>query len=165
MKKASLFLSILGMLLLQSACHKNPQSEWERFYGYTKADLLGHYEANPDDSYYEELPTEGVVIYRTAVIDITEYDENLVNIRVTIPNYLNRTFRGAVAINQSEIDSDVHISESDGSDILMTVYRNKKQQVRLHGRTRRPKHWDENGIPDDYYLYGFEVVKTDNLEK
>ena len=47
------------MAFLCASCGKN-KNIWERFYGYTKAEILGNYEANPDSELYEELPTEGV---------------------------------------------------------------------------------------------------------
>lgn len=161
MKRISIVsLLFLGMAFLSASCGKEKQT-WERFYGYTRADLIGHYEANPDNSVYEELPTQGVKIYPNAEIDITEYDDDVVNIRILIPEVWYRNFRGAVALFND--DSDVSISDSDLSDVLMTVYKNADNQVRLHGRARVPKHWAQ-GVPDDYHIYGFDVVKTENNE-
>ena len=161
MKRTTRLLTLLLGLLMLQACHKTPTSEWNQFFGYTKADVLGHYEANPDNSVYEELPTEGVVVYRTTVIDITEYGEGFVSIHITIPDYLNQTFRGQVALNQD--DSNISMGETNGADLLLTVYHDAQQRIRLHGRVRRPKHFTE-GVPDDYYIYGFDVIKSEHNE-
>lgn len=161
MKRITLFLlTILGIASLCVSCEKT-KAKWERFYGYTKADIIGSYEANPDSTLYEELPTEGVTVYPDAELTITEYDENVVSIRIRIPNLFFRNFRGAVALNED--DSEISIGDTDNSDILMTVYRNAQNQVRLHGRVRTPSHWDQYG-PDDYNIYGFDVIKTENNE-
>jgi hypothetical protein len=161
MKRTTLFLlTFLAMAFLCASCGKN-KNTWERFYGYTKAEILGNYEANPDSELYEELPTEGVVVYPEVELSITEYDEDLVNVRIRIPDQFYRNFRGMVALNED--DSEISIGGDDRSDILMTVYKNAQNQIRLHGRVRTPSHWDQNG-PDDYNIYGFDVLKIENNE-
>ena len=152
----TVILLLLGVTILTS-CHKT-KDEWTRFYGYTKADILGDYGRNPDNSVYDELPTEGVIVYPEAEISITEYDDTLVNFRITIPNVWYRNFRGVVALNEG--DSEISIGNDDNSDLLVTVYKNAQNQVRLDGRARVPCHWDQFG-PDDYHIYGFDVVKIE----
>lgn len=159
MKRLSIVLLLLISVAFIATSCREPKDEWVRFYGYTKEDVIGHYEANPDSTLYEELPTEGVQVYPDAEIDITEYNDYMVNVRIKIPNKLYKNFRGVVAINED--DSEIAIGdESDGSDILMTVYRNTKNGVRLHGRERQHKLWT-NPISYDYIIYGFDVIKTD----
>lgn len=157
MKRISVFILIfLGFFFCSASCNQEKE-EWERFYGYTKADVIGHYEANPDSSLYEELPTVGVEVYPNAVIDITEYNEDMVNIHIVIPNVWYKNFRGFVALNEN--DSNISLgNDSDGSDILMTVYRNKHNQVRLHGRARERHLWHDP-VSYDWIIYGFDVIK------
>lgn len=162
MKRISLFLSIiLGIVLVCASCGE-PKDTWERFYGYTQADIIGRYEANPDNSLYEELPTEGVTVYPNAELTITAYGDALVNIQIRIPEVWYRNFRGAVALNED--DSEISIGDTDRSDLLATVYKNAQDQIRIHGRARVPKHWNQEGHPDDYYIYGFDVLKIENNE-
>ena len=157
MKRISVFILIsLGFFFCSASCNKEKE-EWERVYGYTKADVIGHYEANPDSSLYEELPTVGVQVYPNVVMEITEYNEDMVNIFIKIPNLWYRNFRGYVALNED--DSDISIgNDFDGSDILMTVYHNKQNQVRLHGRARERHMW-VNPVSYDWIIYGFDVIK------
>lgn len=159
MKRLSTLIVLsLGIVFLAASCGPEKE-EWERFYGYTKADVLGHYDANPDESLYEELPTIGVQVYPNATIDITEYGENLVNVRIVIPEVFYKNFRGQVAINED--DSEIAIGDTDGSDILITVYRNAQNQVRMHGRARQRKIWTQPVVSYDYIIYGFDVIKAE----
>ena len=155
---STIIILTLGLVFLATSC-KEQKEEWERFYGYTKDDVIGHYEANPDQSVYDELPTVGVEVYPTAQIDITEYYEDLVNLRILIPEVFYNNYRGEVAINENA--SDISIGSTDGSDILLTVYRNAKNQIRLHGRARQRKIWTEPVVSYDYIIYGFDVIKTE----
>lgn len=162
MKKTTIFLlSFLGIIIGCTSCGPEKE-EWERFYGYTKADVIGHYEANPDTSLYEDLPTVGVQVYSDATIDITEYNEDMVNICIRIPNVLYRNFRGYVALNED--DSDISLgNSSDESDIMMTVYKNRRNQVRLHGRARE-HHLYHDPISYDWIIYGFDVIKQEQTQ-
>ena len=63
-----------------------------------------------------------------------------------------------MALNEGA--SEISIGNDDNSDILATVYKNAQNQVRLHGRARVPCHWDQFG-PDDYHIYGFDVIKIE----
>lgn len=150
-------LVFLGLVFMAASCQK-PKEEWQRYYGYTKADVIGHYESNPDSSLYEELPTVGVEVYPNVEINITEYNEDLVSVRIVIPNIWYRTFRGVVALNEN--DSDIAIGNDDGSDILMTVYRRGDNEIRLHGRARERHIWTDPVVSFDYIIYGFDVIKT-----
>ena len=40
MKKASLL--IIAIIFLCAACNKNNENEWNRFYGFTQTDIVGH---------------------------------------------------------------------------------------------------------------------------
>ena len=121
MKKTILFLIALGLLC--ASCEKTPVNEWNRFYGFTKDDIAGHYEANPDESLYEELPTEGVTVYNTATIDITSLQDNMVSIRIVIPHVINKVFSGVV--NGDDSTSDL-ILNGFCENIMATVYKNSK---------------------------------------
>ncbi|MBR4147079.1 MAG: hypothetical protein IKU00_04210 [Bacteroidales bacterium] len=154
MKKASLFLIALCLLCL--SCEKTPVNEWDRFYGFTKDDIVGHYEANPDESLYQELPTQGVTVYSNATIDITSLSGNSISIRIVIPSVINKVFSGAV--NNEENSSDL-VLRNFNEDIMMTVYKNSKGQIRMHGRVKRYR-YDSDGILIDSNYYGFDVIKS-----
>jgi hypothetical protein len=154
MKKTYLFLVAISLLF--ASCEKTPVNEWSRFYGYTQADIVGHYEANPDESLYENLPTEGVEVYDNTTIDIVALSENSISLRIVIPGVINKSFSGS--INATELESDL-IFQNFNEDIMMTVYKNSKGQVRFHGRV---KHYYYNA---DHELinsnnYGFDVIKA-----
>ena len=153
---ATLLITLVGLI----SCSKTKENEWSRFYGYTKADLIGHYEANPDDDAYPELPTEGVQVYRNVTIDIIDDGENsnLVRLHIVIPNIINKNFSGAILSNESESDLAFH---NNNEDILMTVYKNKQNVVRLNGRERRCTYNSNNELID-CVVHNFDVVATSN---
>lgn len=161
MKRIIVITLILLTTLGINSCGKNEGNAWERFYGYTKNDIVGHFIPNPDESAYPDLPTSGVEIYRNATIDITDVDpdRNLIQLHLVIPNVINKTFSGPLYSNEYEADLALNIS--NGEDILMTVYKNKKNQIRLHGRERNC-HSDVTGQPYDCLIHGFDVIKLEN---
>ena len=154
MKKTSLFLVAICLLFL--SCEKTPVNEWDRFYGFSKDDIVGHYEANPDESLYQDLPTPGVTVYNNATIDITPLSDNAISIRLVIPSVINKVFSGA--FNNDEESSDL-VLRNFNEDIMVTVYRNDKGQIRLHGREKRYRYDADGNLVDSNY-YGFDVIKS-----
>lgn len=158
MFKAKTNLAILiGILFLAVSCNKTPtESEWSRFYGFTQSDIVGHYEANPDESIYQDLPTEGVEIYDNATIDIVALSGNTISLRVVIPGVINKSFSGIV--NADEDSSDL-VFNNYNEDIRMTVYKNAKGQVRFHGRVKHYFYNAEHELVNSNN-YGFDVIKA-----
>lgn len=154
MKRIALFL--VSISLLFASCEKTPQDEWNRFYGFTKDDIVGHYNANPDESLYEALPTPGVAVYDNASIDIQALSDNQVSLHIVIPGTINKVFSGAVIPGEST--SDMMFVNDNNEDISMTVYKNSQNQVRLHGRVKR-YHYDAHHILEDSDNWGFDVIK------
>lgn len=157
MKKTLILITLFIGALAFSSCD-DKEDEWNRFYGFTKADVVGHYEANPDEDCYPELPTGNIEVYRNVTIDINDMGQNnnLVSLHIVIPDIINVSFTGAVQINGN--DSDMAFHNGTNEDILMTVYKNGKNQVRFHGRERRC-----SGISDGELVNcktrGFDVIK------
>ena len=56
MKNTALLL--ISICFLFASCGKDPKEEWSRFYGFTQADIVGCYEANPDESNADEGNTD-----------------------------------------------------------------------------------------------------------
>lgn len=161
MKKTILILSaMLGLLIANGACNKT-KDEWNRFSGYQKEDIIGHYTANPDESVYVELPTEGVIIYRDVTINISPLSNNNVSLKISIPNVLNKIFTGGVALDVN--DSEIRLyNQGTNEDILMTVYRNEMNQIRLSGRERKCYYAGDSLV--DCKNYSFDVIKqNDNI--
>ncbi|MCR5013306.1 MAG: hypothetical protein K6A28_00860 [Bacteroidales bacterium] len=161
MKKIIAIVALLMGVLSFSSCEKSQEHEWGRFYGYTKADIIGQYEAIVGDEYYPELPTGGIEIYRDVTVEIIEQGENqnLVRFHIVIPDVLNKTFTGVV--NPSENDSELAFNNSAyHEDALMTVYKNEESQVRLQGRVRRVSYNGEGEVVNSI-VYGFDVVKAE----
>lgn len=157
MKKNMIIAALLAALsLVFVSCEKTPVNEWSRFYGYTRADILGHYDANPDESLYQDLPTEGVAVYDNASIDIVAVSENSISLRITIPEVISKSFSGAIYTEDQNPDLSL---QNYNDDIRMTVYKNNKGQVRLHGRVKHNYYnADHELVNSDNY--GFDVVKT-----
>ena len=120
--------------------------------------MVGHYEANPDQSVYEELPTEGVTIYPTATVDIIDLSGDMVTVRVTIPDVLNQAFSNVVESDENSSDMDFN---NFNETLHITVYKDADNRIRLHGSVRQQGAGnDQNGFPI-YTFYGFDVIKTE----
>jgi hypothetical protein len=155
MKRISTLLATVLCVFLFASCEKDPVNEWQRFWGYTKADLIGHYDANPDESIYEELPTAGVVVYSDASIEIIDLSEDLVSVRLIIPKILNIVFSGTV---YSASDNSDFVLRNGNNDIRMTVYKNSKGDVRFHGVQKRYQYNADQQL-ESSKNYGFDVIK------
>lgn len=162
MKKISLALMAICLLLI--SCGKDPEKEWGRFYGFTQADIVGHFEANLDESLYEDLPTEGVAVYDNATMDVQAVGATSISIHVIIPGKINKTFSGPLDMadeNRSDITLANIINPLNKEDVMMTVYKNDKGQVRFHGRVKRYYYESQDGViilkhSDNW---GFDVIK------
>lgn len=138
MKKAALILMAVGLLF--ASCGKDPENEWGRFYGFTQDAVIGHYEANPDESVYETLPTQGITVYNNASLDVSAVGTTAVTIHIVIPGTINKTFSGPLDQsdeNRSDISLTNVINSTNKEDIMLTVYRNDEGRVRFHGRVKR----------------------------
>ena len=160
MKKTSLLF--VALCLLFASCGKDPENEWSRFYGFTQADIIGHYEANPDESLYEELPVEGVAVYNNASLDVNAIGETAISVHIIIPDIINKTFSGPINM-QYEDHSDITMTNGldiEGENLMMTVNKNKQGQVRFHGRVKHP-YYNYANHQHDYYNWGFDVIKEE----
>lgn len=170
MKKTSLLL--IALCVLFASCGKDPQDEWNRFYGFTQADVIGHYEANPDESLYVALPTEGVAVYNNATIDIGAVGATAISAHIIIPGKINKSFSGPLNMlyeGRSDIILTNIINDTNKEDIMMTVYKNEKGQVRFHGRVKR-YYYRLVTETNELYLYksdnwGFDVIKEEVRSK
>ena len=155
MKKISLLL--IAFSLLFASCGKDSEKEWDRFYGFTQADVIGHYEANPDESLYEPLPNNLVTVFSNATMDIMASGSASVALHIIIPDQINKSFTGSIS-SSDEGYSDL-VLYNYGEDIMMTVYKNSTGQVRLHGRV---KHYaPENNPYISDQNWGFDVIKQE----
>lgn len=155
MKKITLLLVALCLLL--TACEKDPKYDWSRFYGFTAADVNGHYEATPIESLYQEQPTEGIVVYNNVKIDITASDD-IVLMHIVIPDVLNRSFSGHIDLNDPYRSDLILYNGNNNEDALFSIYKSTTNGVRFSGRV---KHYYYNSggqvVKNDYY--GFDVTK------
>lgn len=159
-------LLIMAISFLFASCGKDPEKEWDRYYGFTQADVVGHYEANPDQSLYEELPTTGIAVYNNASMDVSAVGDHSLSIHIVIPGTINKTFSGPIDMtdeNRSDIALTTVINANDKEDIWITVYKNEEGKVRFHGRVKR-YHYRYDSETHEYYLYrsdnwGFDVIK------
>ena len=162
MKKATLLL--ISLCFLFASCGNDPEDEWGRYYGYTQAAIVGHYEAFPDESLYVELPA-GMVVYDNAVIDIDALGDNSITLHIVIPDVIDKYFSGPLETldDRSDITLTTMINPTNKEDIMMTVYTNDKGQVRFHGRVKRYYYVVDDQtnqlILDKSDNWGFDVYK------
>ena len=140
MKKTPLLL--IAISLLFASCGKDPEPEWGRFYGFTQTDVVGHYEANPDESLYESLPTEGVVVYNNATLDVSAVGATAVSIHIVIPGKVNKTFSGPLDMsdeNRSDIALLNVINTTNKEDLLSHQGRvnDRERQLQVRGHDLR----------------------------
>lgn len=163
MKRAALLL--ISFCFLFATCEKNPVDTWSRFYGFNQVDIVGHYEANPDESIYEELPA-GMVVYDNATIDIGAVGDYSISLHIIIPGVIDKSFSGPLEMSndhRSDITLTNIINTTNKEDIMMTVYTNDDGQVRFHGRVKRYYYVVDNVtnqlILDKSDNWGFDVIK------
>lgn len=157
MKRISTLLATLLCLVMFVSCEKEPVNEWQRFWGFTKDDIVGDYEANPDESIYEEYPTAGVTVYNNATLHVAGLSGDMISIRINIPGVLNKVFSGSVY--SAPDNSDIALVFPNGNeDIRMTVYKNSKGDVRFHGIQKR-YHYNEQHVLISSENYVFDVIK------
>ena len=129
MKKIILGI-LMGMVLMTTSCQKENVDEWTRFTTFVKEDLIGHYEANPDETYYEDYPVQDMTVHRNATVNIRNYSGNLIEVQVVIPELLNQTFTGTPNVEGYNSNLLMH---NTACDLILDVYKNDKNQIRLHG--------------------------------
>ena len=164
MRRASLLLIAFGLFF--ASCNKTSENEWGRYYGFTQADVVGHYEANPDESLYEALPTSGVKVYDNASMDVSAVGNTSVSVHIVIPGTINKSFSGPIDMsdeNRSDIALVNQISQTIKEDFMVTVYKNDKGQVRFHGRVKRYYYKLDTEthqlVLDRSENWGFDVIK------
>ena len=155
MKKASLL--IIAIIFLCAACNKNNENEWNRFYGFTQTDIVGHYEANPDESLYEELPTAGITVNDNVSIDVAATGNISVTLHIVIPGTINKTFTGAIDMND-ERRSDLMLHNDNNEDVMLTVYKHEDGRVRFHGRVKH-YYYNANHELVNSVNWGFDVIR------
>ena len=124
------------MVLLMTGCNPEKENEWSRFYGFSKEDVVGHYEANPDESCYEEYPVENMTTHHNAKVDVIDQGGNIAAIRIVIPNVLNKYFSG-VKVGDEGHDCEIIAFPGSNEELVIDVYKNDKNQVRLHGNIKQ----------------------------
>ena len=150
---------LIAILFLFASCGKDSKNEWSRFYGFTQADIVGHYESNPDESLYEELPTAGITVYDNVTIDIGAVGSTAVSLHIVIPGKINKTFSGTINTNDDH-HSDLVLNNGNNEDVMMTVYKNEDGRVRFHGRVKHYYYNADNELVNSIN-WGFDVVKED----
>lgn len=160
MKKLFVIFALLIGTTSLISCDKTNDDEWNRFFGYSKADIIGHYESTPNEEYYSEMPTQGVTVHRNVTIDIADAGgESYVNLHIVIPDIINVHFTGAVQLNGN--DSDMAFNNNTTytiEDFLVTVYKDKNGHIRMHGRERNGRK-DSEGEVISCKTRCFDVIK------
>ena len=90
-----------------------------------------------------------------------------VSVHIIIPGKVNKTFSGPLDMsdeNRSDIALLNVINSLNKEDLLMTVYKNEKGQVRFHGRVKR--YYYEINSAGTVVLkrsdnWGFDVLKQE----
>ncbi|MBR6930048.1 MAG: hypothetical protein IKH61_07445 [Bacteroidales bacterium] len=169
------YLSVLLVLgLLFVSCEKQPQeSEWEKYYGYTNAEIAGSYSFSNVADAFDGL-TEGAYchICPDAKIDIVGWlGSNIVQFNVNCPsNEFNRTFEGRPRLTDDDFLINMKYPSSHPHpdyELTAYVYKNKRGNIRLHGFARHityETHVDTNNntvyqvtAKVNYY---FDVIKN-----
>lgn len=151
-KKYPVLLLFFCLTTLFTSCDKD-KIHWEKYFGYTREAVLGHYESIDDESYYGNIPTENVDLYDNVSLDVEAGSGNLTRIHVVIPDRLNKWFSGIVPLNDDDFIIDMTVEGFDNYDFLATVYKSEEGIIRLHGRVVK-----DLG-PESNKCYGFDVIK------
>ncbi len=147
--KYLLLLFVLGLLFV--SCEKQPQNEWNNFYGYTNEEIAGAYSFSNVMDAFDGL-TESIYchICEDAKITISADASSKIHFDMrSVKAGLNISLEGPTGLNSD----DFLINFVDGEyELLAHVYSKASGQIRLHGfvRTTYP------GLVNYY----FDVVKN-----
>ena len=164
-------LLMVGTMML--ACQKDDTKEWEQFYDFSLDDIKGNYAFSYVSSAFEGL-TENTYchICQDAEIIVKSYlnSESSIEFQVKCPkDSFNKSFAGRPAINEDDafLLNMASPNSSEYPDYTLTtyVYKNAKEDIRLHGFARHINYEIvyENGIPHkrvkSMINYYFDVLK------
>lgn len=160
MRKTTLSLSILlSLLVLFISCEKQKEKTWTSFYDFTVADIAGSYVPNPDESVYEESPTDGMTVYDNASLTITELSDNNISVRIIIPDEINKVFTGNIEPNNNL--AIIKLTQGLYESFTANVYKDSQNQIRLSGYESRSIYGANSELVDKK-VYGFDVIKIED---
>lgn len=166
---------LLGLMLV--SCKKDPTKQWDNFYGYTKADIVGTYSYSNIDGVFNDVEGTGRHACPDADVAISDYGGQSVQFDIKCPsNEFERQYLGRT----KKTDNDFLIQMTSGYkpagngrlkayNVTAYVMKNANQQVRLHGYAAVNTYKIVNPIPDsdvtdtimdngEYYY--FDVIKN-----
>lgn len=164
-------LLVLGFLFV--SCEKQPQeNEWKKYYGYTIEEIVGSYSFSNVADAFDGL-TEGTYchICEDAKVNITATSGSTIEFKLNCPSdEFNRTFEGRPCFTDD--DFLINMTAPSGSphpdyELTVYVYKNDKNDIRLHGFARHITYQIVNN-PDgttDYNVktntnYYFDIIKN-----
>ncbi len=134
MKRITLIaILLIGSLSTFTSCKEKTQ--WMKFIGYTRNDIVGTYEATSDDAFYESLPTEGNYIFKDASATI-DPDSTTTSIlfHINFPKTFSKTFVGKAPLDANDYIIKLHAD--GGYSLTSYVYHSDKGGIRLNGFVR-----------------------------
>ena len=173
MKKMRFMALLLMVGTLMVACKKDDAKEWRQFYDFTLDDIKGTYAFSYVSSAFDGLTeTSYCHICEDANISVSSYlgSESSIEFKVNCTKEtFNKSFTGRPAINEDDpfLLNMTSPNTSEYPDYTLTayVYKNAKEDIRLHGFARRIFYETvyENGIPikkvKSMTNYYFDVIK------
>ena len=166
-------LCLLGLFL--ASCNKEPKSEWENFYGYSKDDVIGTYTFSNIANVFDDVEGIGRHACPDAIISISPYFESSIEFKINCPSdNFSKTIQGQPTPNDN--DFMLHMTSGyieSGHDkykaynVTAYVRKNAQQEIRLHGfasvNTYHIVEGEGGGIiyvMDDGEYYYFDVIKN-----
>jgi hypothetical protein len=171
MKKVALVLLVLACV----SCEKPAEKRWEKFYGYTNADITGQYTNSYISDAFEDISESGYcTICDDADINIIANQGNTVSFCFkSVKGNLEKTLTGVPTLNNDDYLMQLYSSKTFLSSLkfysfklFSRVYHDKDQMVRLHGYVSKDFYVIENNgngftdtIADYSDVYYFDVIK------
>ena len=171
-KRAALFLG-LGFLLVSCGEEK---SEWQNFYGFTSADIVGTYSYSNHPGAFDGVEGPGRHACEDAEVGITTSADSLGKIVFSLhcpDEDYSRSIEGYPSPNEDDFmirmsTGIIHSgSHPKAHNINGYVMKNAKQQIRVHGYATvntykvetDPQTGVETDVIDDQVYYYFDVIK------
>ena len=153
MKKHSILAALLMLFaLVLTSCSDDKKSEWSYFHGFTIEDIVGSYSwSNLDNAFDGLLESSNCHICDDGKVTVTQIAGSMVRFRFESEL---ASFSRTVEDNATEDGNDFMIKmEEYPFEVSAYVYKNDKNQIRLHGFVR--KNTAELGSINYY----FDVIK------
>lgn len=168
MKKIALVLIVFACV----SCGKQEVKEWQKFYGYTNADIAGEYTfSGVADAFEDLVESDESHLCADALINVVATSEQTISFQFSSPeNGFQKSFTGRTSLNPNAFLVSIYTEMSNLKryGLSATVMKNMENDIRLEGFVTED-HYERVYDPMDQVYdtvfnysvkYFFDVIKN-----